>query len=426
MRISDSGRIKDFCPQHQKTQHFNMTEEELQTIELLNWYDRNRRILPWREDPTPYHVWLSEIMLQQTRVEAGKAYYLCFLETLPDIAALAAAPEETYLKLWEGLGYYSRVRNLHKAAVMIMEQYGGEMPGTASELEKLPGIGPYSAAAIASIAFGQSVVSVDGNLLRVFARMTEYGEDCKNAAAKKAALSYYEERIPAAGKRPGDFNQALMDLGAGICLPNGEPLCGECPWEGRCLARQHGRQQEFPVTAPKKARKIEKRTVLLLIAGDRIAIRKRPHKGLLADLYEFPNVEGQLTKEQLNMEEWGLQLTAAESESWQIAAGAFHQPAGENMQLPAAQAGVQGTPRKCDMTGEMQTAVIRRLPEAKHIFSHIEWHMTGYEIHFPHMPRMEEHAGILWVTGEELENQYSIPSAFEVYRKEAKRMLPGT
>ena len=176
-----------------------MAESELaadktQTEELLSWYAAKRRILPWREDPTPYHVWLSEIMLQQTRVEAGKAYYLRFLEQLPDIAALAAAPEEVYLKLWEGLGYYSRVRNLHKAAVMIMEEYGGEMPSSASELVKLPGIGPYSAAAIASIAFQQQEVSVDGNLLRVFARMTEYGEDIKAPAARKAALAYYEER----------------------------------------------------------------------------------------------------------------------------------------------------------------------------------------------------------------------------------------
>ena len=378
-----------------------MADTEVQTTELLNWYDRNRRILPWREDPTPYHVWLSEIMLQQTRVEAGKAYYLRFLETLPYIAALAAAPEDVYLKLWEGLGYYSRVRNLHKAAVMIMEQYGGEMPGTARELERLPGIGPYSAAAIASIAFHEPVVSVDGNLLRVFARMTEYNGDIKSTAAKKAAAGYYEERITAAGERPGDFNQALMDLGAGICLPSGEPLCDQCPWQARCLSCSHGRQQEFPVMSEKKKRKIERRVVFLLTAEGRIAIRKRPHKGLLADLYEFPNVEitehadanglsDAETQEKADIRReilakvWQILKESGRSEDWE------------------------------------KVVEIRGLSEARHIFSHIEWHMTGYEIR---LPRIKEAEGILWVTKEELEQKYSIPSAFEVYRKEAKRIL---
>lgn len=367
-----------------------MAESELaadktQTEELLSWYAAKRRILPWREDPTPYHVWLSEIMLQQTRVEAGKAYYLRFLEQLPDIAALAAAPEEVYLKLWEGLGYYSRVRNLHKAAVMIMEEYGGKMPSSASELVKLPGIGPYSAAAIASIAFQQQEVSVDGNLLRVFARMTEYGEDIKAPAARKAALAYYEERI-ASVKRPGDFNQALMDLGAGICLPNGVPLCAECPWAERCRAHQTGRETEFPAAVMKKARKQEDLTVFLIHAGNLVAIHRRPDDGLLAGLWEFPNVPGHLSEEEAKMSLAGMKL-------------------------------------------RREPEFIRKLPTAKHIFSHIEWHMTGYEIRIPELSGEEleelQEDETYFVSHKELTEHYSIPSAFEKYKRYEEKMLKG-
>ena len=362
-----------------------LAADKTQTEELLSWYAAKRRILPWREDPTPYHVWLSEIMLQQTRVEAGKAYYLRFLEQLPDIAALAAAPEEVYLKLWEGLGYYSRVRNLHKAAVMIMEEYGGEMPSSASELGKLPGIGPYSAAAIASIAFQQQEVSVDGNLLRVFARMTEYGEDIKAPAARKAAIAYYEERI-ASVKRPGDFNQALMDLGAGICLPNGVPLCAECPWAERCRAHQTGRETEFPAAVMKKARKQEDLTVFLIHAGNLVAIHRRPGDGLLAGLWEFPNVPGHLSEEEAKMSLAGMKL-------------------------------------------RREPEFIRKLPAAKHIFSHIEWHMTGYEIRIPELSGEEleelQEDETYFVSRKELTEHYSIPSAFEKYKRYEEKMLKG-
>ena len=348
-----------------------MAEHAAQVNELLEWYDSNRRILPWREDPTPYHVWLSEIMLQQTRVEAGKAYYLRFLEELPDIASLAAAQEEVYLKLWEGLGYYSRVRNLHKAAEKIMEDFGDRMPKEAGELEKLPGIGPYSAAAISSIAFGQPAVALDGNLLRVYARMTECAEESKSPKARKEALAYYEERIGAAGKRPGDFNQALMDLGAGVCLPNGEPLCGKCPWEARCLSHSEGREQEFPVVSPQKTRRKEKRTVLILRAGDRIALRRRPEKGLLAGLYEFPNVEGHC----------------------------------RGKDLPRIMRQL--------LSQEVPEGAVRRLPSARHVFSHIEWVMQGYEIRLPSVCEAED---VIWATQEELERKYSVPSAFDAYK----------
>ncbi len=355
-----------------------------QTQNLLIWYDRNRRVLPWREDPTPYHVWLSEIMLQQTRVEAGKAYFQRFIQALPDIASLAAAPEDVYLKLWEGLGYYTRVRNLHKAAVIIMEKYGGTMPGTAKELETLPGIGSYTAAAIASIAFGQPEPAVDGNLLRIYARMTQYAGDIKKTAAKTAAHSYYLEQMAAAGNRSGDFNQALMDLGAMVCLPNGEPLCGLCPWTEWCQAYRTGSQLQYPVLTAKKPRRIEKRTILLITAGGRTAIRKRPDSGLLAGLYEFPGIEGELTKAEALQE--------------------------------ACRLGVLTAPRdeKSDDNGAQSRLLrVERLPDARHIFSHVEWHMRGYHLQLS-MPQEAE--GIIWAAREELEEEYSIPSAFETYR----------
>lgn len=356
------------------------------TKELLNWYDAERRILPWREDPTPYHVWVSEIMLQQTRVEAVKEYYARFLETLPDVKALAEADEDTYLKLWEGLGYYSRIRNMHKAAVTIMEEYGGEIPGTAKELQKLSGIGEYTAAAIASIAFGQPVSSVDGNLLRVFARRTLYRESIKEPAAKKAAFDYFMERIPE--DRPGDYNQALMDLGATLCLPNGEPECFRCPWAGRCGAHKQGVETEVPVVPAKKARRVEYRNVYRIHCGDSLLLSKRPDTGLLAGLYEFPN--------ELLCEP-GSKLSKKERS----------QKAQENL---------QNFLQEHDLTPVSTFP----LPNAKHIFSHVEWHMTGFDLEVESLDAFtvgESPVGEnLFVTSLEDFEQYSIPAAFETFK----------
>ncbi len=346
---------------------------------LLDWYDKNRRILPWREDPAPYHVWLSEIMLQQTRVEAVKRYYARFLETLPDIASLAAASEDTYLKLWEGLGYYSRVRNLHKGAVAVMEQYGGEMPHTSAELQKIPGIGPYTSAAIASIAFGERVPAVDGNLLRVFARLTAYTEDIKSDTAKRKATAFYQEAMDAAAEtaaydRPGDLNQALMDLGATVCLPNAAPLCDQCPLNESCLAHLQGQETDYPVMPLKKARKEEELTVFLIHDAERIALKKRPPKGLLAGLYEFPNAPGHLTEEE---------------------ALAYVRSIG------------------------FSPLRIKRLTDAKHIFTHKEWHMTGYEILADELaefhPDTKRSPGIFLAEIREIRDIYSVPSAFAAY-----------
>ena len=304
---------------------------------LLTWYDANKRKLPWRESPSPYHVWISEIMLQQTRVESVIGYYERFLERFPDIRSLAAAEEDEVLKLWEGLGYYSRARNLRKAARQVVECFGGRMPDTAAKLRKLAGIGPYTSAAISSIAYGERVPAIDGNLLRVFARLSAYREEIRTSAAFAAADSFFRKILPQ--DRPGDFNQAMMDLGAGVCMPGERAVClkspGLCPLSVFCMAHAQGLSAQLPVMPVKKLRRAEKRTVLVIRCGDRVLIRRRPSKGLLAGLYEFPNVKGWLSEDEAlkSVRELG-----------------------------------------------QEPLNIRPLPEAKHVFTHLEWHMTGYEL----------------------------------------------
>ncbi|MDO5456462.1 MAG: A/G-specific adenine glycosylase [Eubacteriales bacterium] len=335
---------------------------------LLSWYEVNRRHLPWREDTVPYHVWLSEIMLQQTRVEAVRGYYDRFLRELPDIKALADAPEEVYMKLWEGLGYYSRVRNLHRAAQVVMADYGGELPRTAAELKKLPGIGSYTAAAIASIAFGEPVPAVDGNLLRVFARLSAYEENIRLPAAAKAAGVFYRERMPAA--KGGEFNQALMDLGACVCLPASQPLCGNCPLREDCRVHKlrPGEELSLPVMPAKKERAIDRMTVFVIHSGDRTAVRKRPARGLLAGMYEFPWAQ-----------DW---LSPKEADRWLRGQG---------------------------------TEALRIVPleDARHIFTHREWHMRGYEVWIDSL--QEERIPFLLVTAEEIRGRYAVPSAFSSF-----------
>ena len=339
---------------------------------LLDWYDKNGRVLPWRTDPTPYHVWLSEIMLQQTRVEAVRDYYARFLEALPTIESLAKADEDLCTKLWQGLGYYSRVRNLHRAAQQIMNDYGGTMPQTSHELQKLAGIGPYTAAAIASICFDERIPAIDGNLLRVFSRMTGYDQDIKSNAAKNAAHEFYDSVFPQ--KRCGDFNQALMDLGATVCLPNGSPLCGDCPWAQYCRAKANGTCQQLPVIAPKAARAIENKTVFLIYYQGGLVLRRRPEVGLLAGLYEYPNTDGHLTESDISDYLRTLGFSAVQT---------------------------------------------RPLGSAKHIFTHKEWHMTGWEILADEWedftsgkPKGHE---LFLASASDLRDVYSIPSAFAKY-----------
>lgn len=310
------------------------TEFLKETVEpLLDWFRENARKLAWREKPLPYYVWVSEIMLQQTRVEAVKPFFARFIQALPDVEALACCPEERLLKLWEGLGYYNRVRNMQKAAQLVTAKYGGRLPASYEELLTLPGIGSYTAGAIASIAYGLAAPAVDGNVLRVMSRITGSEADISAPQVKKQFEELVMQVIPK--DRPGMFNQALMELGATVCLPNGVPSCLVCPVRQMCIACRDGRQMELPVKAPKKARRIEQRTVLVIRDSEHAAICRRPPKGLLAGLYELPNLEGRLSPEE-------------------------------------AVAAVR----------QYGFSPIRVMPlgEAKHIFSHVEWRMTGYMV----------------------------------------------
>ena len=230
---------------------------------ILDWYHANKRYMPWREDPTPYHVWISEIMLQQTRVEAVREYYARFIQTLPDIYSLSQVEDDVLHKLWEGLGYYNRAKNLKKAAQQIITDFGGELPNTYNELITLPGIGPYTAGAIASIAFRQPVPAVDGNVMRVIARISGDDSDITENKTKQAMTNLVQQIIPVTEVH--HFNQALMELGAIICLPNGEPKCSQCPMSTMCIAYHAGTQNELPVKKKKNARKIEEKTILLFV-----------------------------------------------------------------------------------------------------------------------------------------------------------------
>ena len=232
---------------------------------LLDWFHRCRRVLPFREDPTPYHVWVSEIMLQQTRVAAALPYYQRFIQQLPDIPALAACPEEKLHKLWEGLGYYSRVRNLHRAAQLVCQQYGGQLPADYDALLALPGIGEYTAGAIASIGFGLAVPAVDGNVLRVFARLYNDPRPVTSPAVKREITARVQAHQPA--DAPGDYNQALMELGALVCLPGGAPLCGSCPLAGLCRANAAHTAAALPCKVPAKARRVQPVTLAAAAAS---------------------------------------------------------------------------------------------------------------------------------------------------------------
>ena len=352
-----------------------------ETVEpLVEWYRNNRRDPPWRKRMNAYRVWISEIMLQQTRVEAVKPYYERFLQELPDVKALAEVSEDRLLKLWEGLGYYSRARNLKEAAIQIMERYGGKFPETYEEVLSLKGIGSYTAGAIASFVYHIPKAAVDGNVLRVVTRVLAYSGDIMKASVKKEIERLVEDVIPV--DCPGDFNQGLIELGAVICLPNGEPRCGECPMQQFCLARSRGEQMNYPVKKKAKERRKEDRTVFIFRDENKVAIRKRGAKGLLAGLYEFPNVEGHLTQEEAIRYGNSLGLVPVR---------------------------------------------VKRLADAKHIFSHVEWNMIGYEILVDELEREmrqpaggERAEGIIFAGREEIEKKYPVPSAFAVYTESAR------
>ena len=367
----------------------NEFDLSLLTEPLLEWYEKNKRTLPWRENASPYRVWVSEIMLQQTRVEAVKPFFERFTKRLPDVKALAECPEDELLKLWEGLGYYNRVRNMQKAAIEVMEQYDGELPADYQALLQLKGIGSYTAGAIASIAYQIPVPAVDGNVLRILTRVAEDDTDIMKASFRKQVeeqLTAFMQSEEFVTSRSGDFNQALMELGATVCVPNGAPNCEACPWCDLCRARKNGRIGELPVKTKAKERRVEKRTVFVIRDGECVAIRKRPKKGLLAGLYELPNVEGYMTQEEALSYVKRLALSPIR---------------------------------------------IQKLPEAKHIFSHVEWQMQGYailveepeltgEMIAPAAGReMNELQGqsLIYVEAATSEQKYAIPAAFAAYAR---------
>ncbi len=331
--------------------------------QLTEWYNAHYRLLPWRKSRDPYRIWISEIMLQQTRIEAAMPYYTRFLEACPTVASLADLPEDRLMKLWEGLGYYSRARNLQKAARVIMNQHGGQLPANYEQLLALPGVGDYTAGAIASIAFDISVPAVDGNVMRVLARLTGDATDVLSAGAKRHFGDIVQKMLPTHGA--GIFNQALMELGETVCLPNATPNCAQCPWREICVAYADGTMDSLPVRSKKKARSVEQRVVAVVrIEGNppRVLLHKRPASGLLANLWELPNA----------LEE-------------------------EDGLLP-----------ECAPLLQYE----RALPSAKHIFSHVEWRMSG---RLYHMPLCDLPNGYVAVTFEQLQNDYALPSAFRAY-----------
>lgn len=354
-------------------------------LPLLIWYAKNARPLPWREDPTPYRVWLSEVMLQQTRIEAVRPYYARFLAAAPSISALAALPDEQLMKLWEGLGYYSRARNLKKAAVIMTEQYGGEMPSTYDGIRALPGIGDYTAGAIASIVYGLPYPAVDGNVLRVLARLSADPSDITSPDTKKRMSASLREVYLALEKTDltthgcGDnvknpiamLTQALMELGQTVCLPNRVPLCEACPLADRCRAKAEGSTDRIPCRAPKKGRRVERRLVLLLCnEKSEWAITRRPSTGLLADLWEFPNIL-----------------------------------------LPEGEQDADATIRHFCASHGLHPTEWAELPAARHLFTHIEWQMRGCYVNV----ETEDGCNLTFVTADDLFENRAVPSAFSAY-----------
>ena len=336
--------------------------EEL-PVPLLEWFRDNARSLPWRDEPTPYHVWVSEIMLQPTRVAAVLDYYRRFLDALPDVESLAAVEEDRLMKLWQGLGYYSRARNLRRAAGQIMEKHGGIFPRRYEDVRALAGVGDYTAGAICSIAFGQPVAAVDGNVLRVASRLTADPADVSLPQTRRAVAAALEGVMPRGAA--GAFNQALMELGALVCLPNGAPLCDRCPAAAFCAARAQGRTAQFPVKPAKKPRRIEERTVFLIVRGGKVALRRRESRGLLAGLWEYPN---------------GL------------------------------------APAPCPV----EAAALERGGTGRHIFTHVEWRMTAQLVY---AAGDELPPGWVWAGRGELEHTYALPSAFACFRPAVEAAL---
>ena len=330
---------------------------------LLPWFAENRRDLPWRRDREPYHIWVSEIMLQQTRVEAVRGYYARFLEALPTVADLAKAPDDGLGKLWEGLGYYSRMRNLRAAAQVVQEKWNGQIPRDYDAVRSLPGIGDYTAGAICSIAFDMPTPAVDGNVLRVLARVLADSRPVDLPAVRREAREALAAVYPEG--RCGDFTQALMELGATVCIPNGAPQCGRCPLADLCQARATGQWRELPCRLPKRKRRQEAWTVFILDCGGRFALEQRGPSGLLAGLWQFPNVPGTL----------GSQAALDQAARW-------------------------GT----------EPTDFQRSADRTHIFTHIQWNLRCCRI-----VCRQAIPAFRWMTAEEIRAQVPLPTAFRQF-----------
>lgn len=336
---------------------------------LLPWYEENKRVLPWRVDRDPYHIWVSEIMLQQTRVEAVKGYYTRFLKAFPSVKDLACAEDALLHKLWEGLGYYSRIRNMKKAAVVIMDKYDGCFPTVYADILSLPGIGAYTAGAICSIAYDQPTPAVDGNVLRVVARLTDDNTPVDSPVFKKSVQDRLAKIYP---RQAGDFTQALMELGATVCGPNKKPECENCPCNAFCLGYKHGTADSLPYKMPKRQRTVEERTVFILSCDGEYALQKRPPRGLLAELWEFPNVSGKLD----------------------------------------VSSAIKQVEEYCLKPKEMLRTV-----ERKHIFTHIEWQLRGI-----YMEVAEKNSEYVWMSAEQIKDELALPTAFRQFWEEIKNV----
>lgn len=310
-------------------------------------------------------------MLQQTRIEAATSYYLRFMHELPTVEALAAVSDDKLMKLWEGLGYYSRARNLKKAACLLVEQYGGMLPSDAEELRKIPGIGAYTAGAIASIAYGKPEPAVDGNVLRVVMRLTASDDDIAKETTKRAACEALRAVYPS-GENAAALTQAVMELGEVVCLPNGAPKCDVCPLGGLCRARLCGETEKYPVRSPKKERRKEEKTVFLILHDGKFAVRKREERGLLAGMWEFPLTDGFSDDPE----------TARLLEAWGV------------------------RPRR-----------FRSCGNAVHIFTHIEWDMRGV---FVLADRASE--AFVWKSADDIEREIALPSAFRAFGRRLRAL----
>ena len=338
---------------------------------LLAWFSQNARTMPWREEPTPYRVWLSEIMLQQTRIEAAMPYYLRFVRELPDVAALASVEDETLMKLWQGLGYYSRARNLKKTAQILMRDFGGQLPADARILRTLPGIGDYTAGAIASIAFGLPEPAVDGNVLRVYMRLVACADDVMAQKTRRSVAENLRKSYPS-GADAGRLTQAWMELGETVCVPNGVPKCGLCPLRDFCCAFRCGQPERYPVRSSAKERRQEEKTVFLLCCDGKFALCRRPENGLLAGLWEFPNTDGH--------------LDGADVRRWALSQG-------------------------------MTVLDVDSVGKSRHIFSHVEWHMTGWLIRCAACTE-----NYTWATTAQIRGEYAVTTAFRAWENRAERI----